>query len=86
MDHRDVATSRMKRKYMKRHPSDLDLTLRMCFIGFSSLDEWLRLNHFKKNFQCTSVHHIPLVLSEDQRHSFNVWIRRSTQRHVTCTW
>ena len=31
MDHRDHATSQAKKKCMKRHPSDLDLMLRIHF-------------------------------------------------------
>ena len=71
MNCQDFATSRMKRKQMKCHPSYLNLALRMRFVGFNlsrynSLDEQLPLNHFKKIFRKTGVHHIPLHLSDDQ--------------------
>ena len=54
MDRQDFATSRVKKKRMKRHPSNLDLTLRVHFVGFNisrynSLDQRLRLNHFKND-------------------------------------
>ena len=54
MDRRDLATSHVKRKHMKHHLSYHDLTLQMCFVGFNlsrynSLDEWLKLNHFKND-------------------------------------
>ena len=44
--------SRVKKKHVKHSPSDLDLTLRIRFDDFNlnrynSLDEQLRLNHFK---------------------------------------
>ena len=54
MERRDFDMSRVKKKLMKRHSSDLDLTLWMRFRRFNlsrynSFDERLRLNHFYKN-------------------------------------
>ena len=45
---------------------DLDLTLLMRLEGFNlsrynSLDEQLRLNHFKTIFRQTKVHHVPVT-------------------------
>ena len=53
MDHQEFATSHVKKKRMKHSPFNLDLMLQMRFVDFNlnpytSLDEWLRLNHFKR--------------------------------------
>ena len=71
MDCRDIATSRVKRKRMKRHQSDLDLRLQMRFIGFNlspynSFDERLRLNHLKMIHRQTRVPHVHVALNEPE--------------------
>ena len=52
MNRQDFITSPVKKKHVKHSPTDLDPTLQMRFIGFNltrynSLDERMRLNHFK---------------------------------------
>ena len=54
MDCQDLAMSRAKKYCLKRHQFDLDLMLKMRFVGFNlnrykSLDERLRLNPFKND-------------------------------------
>ena len=62
---------RVKEKHMKCPPSDLDLTLWMGSNGFNlsrynSLEERLRLNHFKVIPQRIRMLHVPTHLSDDR--------------------
>ena len=51
---------------------------------YNSLDEQLRLNHFKMIHQRIRVRYVPIHLSDDQQSRLSRAIELSTCCHVTC--